>query len=113
MVDTTLTLYDIDCTSVLTYHDDNSLTDLFSTITWPFTATGLYYAKVEHFFDEGECGPRYEYYLEMEIITNSLSSPRPEGVAHLPPRPPMLWERTGIFLPVYRKEWDSLERFRH
>ena len=55
--------------------------------------------------------------------TNSMTSTgaasRPSGVtsfmaglAHLTPRPQTMYERTGIFLPLYWKEWGGLKRLR-
>jgi len=110
-VDTILTLYDTNCMT-LTQHDDNNWpTDLFSTITWHITATGTYFVRVEHWDPlAGGCGP--EYWYTLAITTTSSSSSRPEGAAHLAPHLPMTWERSGIFLPVYWKDWDGLRRFR-
>jgi hypothetical protein len=111
-LDTVLTLYDTNCVTITKHDDNNWPTDLFSTITRTITETGTYFAMVKHWDPLlGECGPDYWYYLQI-TATNSLSSLKPEGVAHLPPRSQMLWERTGIFLPVYWKEWGSLKRFR-
>jgi len=36
----------------------------------------------------------------------------PERVAHLAPRLQTMYERTGVFLPIYWKEWGGLKRFR-
>ena len=56
--------------------------------------------------------------VNLVIAPAPLSSSVPEseawfipGVAYPTPRPQMIYERTGIFLPLYRKEWDSLRRF--
>jgi len=34
------------------------------------------------------------------------------GVTHPTPRLQTMYERTGVFLPIYWKEWDGLRRFR-
>ena len=116
-VDTVLTLYDSNCMTV-TQHDDNSLSDLCSTITWPITSTATYYIGVKHYWpDVGNCDPDYYYTLEISATSSLLSSTPedvaslPSGLAHSAHLPPMLWDRTGIFLPVYRKGWDGLKRF--
>ncbi|MFQ5814438.1 MAG: hypothetical protein ACE5I2_14770, partial [Anaerolineae bacterium] len=109
--DTTLTLYDTDGTSQLAYNDDDPANFPFSRITRHFTATGTYFVKAAHFNPEaGGCEPEYRYTLA--ITKTSLSSLRPEGVAHLAPRLQMMYERTDIFLPLYWKEWDGLRHFR-
>jgi C1A family cysteine protease len=112
-VDTTLTLYDTDGTSQLDYNDfDPDPTHWpFSRITYQFTTPGTYFVKVADYFSRGDCHPDYWYTL---VLTNtSLSSSRPEGMADFTPRPQtMYYERTGIFLPLYWKDWDGLGPFR-
>jgi len=123
LVDTILTLYeyyDTNDISELWFNDDDLTNPPFSRITWPFTATGTYFAKAAHRAGAGGwCVPDYYYKLAIITSTNSTFSSPPEGVASLSPglahsvhHLPMLWERTDIFLPVYRKEWDGLKRFR-
>lgn len=114
-VDTTLTLYDTDGTTQLTYNDDDPANAPFSKIIWHFPVTGTYFVKAAHFNPlGGGCGPEYRYTLA--ITTTVLSSSlQPEGVASLTPggaqlahRPQMMEGRMSIYLPLYRKEWDSL-----
>jgi len=112
-VDTTITLYGTDGTTQLPdgYNDDDLANPPFSRITYTFPVTGTYFAKVAHFNPSlGGCGP--EYWYTLAITTTSSSSSRPEGAAHLAPHLPTTWERSGIFLPVYWKDWDGLRRFR-
>ena len=52
-------------------------------------------------------------------MTSTEAASRPPGVtsfmaglAHPTPRPQTMYERTGIFLPLYWKEWGGLKRFR-
>ena len=110
--DTLLTLYDTDGTTLLWEHNNNDAEngDLCSTITWHFTATGTYFAKVEEYWSQGGCAPEFQY--KLEIAATSLSSPMPGGVAHLAPRRQTMYERTGIFLPLSWKEWGGLRRLR-
>ena len=103
-VNTTLTLYDTDGVSELAYNINDPANPPFSRITRYFTATGeTYFVKAAHLDPNvGGCGPLYDYTLA--ITTTSSSSSRPEGVTHLTPRLQMMYERTGIFLPLYWKE---------
>ncbi|MBC8248597.1 MAG: hypothetical protein H8E90_02870, partial [Anaerolineales bacterium] len=103
-VNTTLTLYDTDGVSQLAYNINDPANPPFSRITRYFTATGeTYFVKAAHLDPNvGGCGPLYDYTLA--ITTTSSSSSRPEGVAYLTPRLQMMYERTGIFLPLYWKE---------
>jgi hypothetical protein len=120
-IDTTLTLYGPnDGTAQLDYNDfdPDPANWPFSRITYPFATPGVYFVKVTDYYSRGECGPDYWYTLAISQTNSSFSSP-PEGMASLSPdladhvsRSPMLWEQTGIFLPVYWREWDGLKRFR-
>jgi len=102
-VDTFLTLYDTNHTSQLAENDDDPANPPLSKITYGFPVTGTYFIKAKHFNSNvGGCGPEYRYTLA--ITTTSLSSPMPERVAYLAPRPQTMYQRTGVFLPLYWKE---------
>jgi len=114
--DTTLTLYDTDGTSQLVYNDDD-LVELgnapFSRIDWLCSTTGTYFIKVANLALAGGCGEEYRYQLEITRTLASSSSSLPSmALAEPLPRLQMMCERTGIFLPIYWKEWDGLRRFR-
>jgi len=102
-VNTTLTLYDTDGVSELAYNINDPANPPFSRITRYFTATGeTYFVKAAHLDPNfGGCGPLYDYTLEIQTL---LSSPMPERVAYLAPRPQTMYQQTGVFLPLYWKE---------
>jgi hypothetical protein len=57
-VDTVLTLYDTDHTTVLDENNNDFANPPFSKITYGFPVTGTYFAKVKHFNpSESGCGP--------------------------------------------------------
>jgi len=110
-VNTTLTLYDTDGGSVLEYNINDPNNPPFSRITRYFTTTGeTYFVKAAHL--DPNVGGCELYTYTLAITTTSLSSSLPEGVAYLAPRLQTMYERMGIFLPLYWKEWDGLRRFR-
>ena len=81
--------------------------------------TGYYAATITIVPVGAPCDSSMPRTVPVNLVISPSASSRPEGMASLMPglaglahRPRMMYERTGIFLPIYWKEWDGLRRFR-
>jgi hypothetical protein len=107
VLDTVLTLYDVDGTTELRPPNDESELDPadwpFSGFVYRFDTVGTYYLKAEEAFSDGGCEPRYQYTIAISPTT-SLSSLISERPARPIERPSTTGSRTDVFLPLSRRE---------
>ncbi|HUW11884.1 MAG TPA: hypothetical protein VM537_19310, partial [Anaerolineae bacterium] len=82
--DTTLWLFDSNCSTLLGYNDDVSVSDLTSRIIYQAGHSGTVYVKVTDFFNRGDCG---SYDLSVTARLNEFNVYLPIVFRSRPVRP--------------------------